>query len=649
MTRSNLFGTLILLISTLACSGEEGSSVTRPPSATTSASDPKSVAVDFLAAVQASDRDALNAYLTPAAAAALGDQDGFGLSGEGIESFDVGEVNTTREHAEVSATIVEGGESQEMVLLLKQVQGNWGVSGVNVAFGDGTFTMDFEAVDDMFDGLGEQLGAQIGEAFAEGMQTAFDEAQNTWEQGGTPEEIAEQRRIFENTEAISEEQHDAAWRVDVQGAGRSASDVFTELLAGSGIRLESEGFERELSQPVDLELKGVSRIEALERVAASIGVHFVWPDLDQVGWFGEDEPAGPVATVAAGARTRSATFAGPFLVEVSEVIEYAPQPTGELTLAVRAIGLDKGVVGFQEEMFELLRVSEVREASNQALTDEDVRYLGTPNIDGDYLTYDIDLDLNGLLRRVERIEPIRGEVRLKLPASIESASVRSTTESTVETSVGTLEVETWGESTSLRLAGDGVADLQVRSSASRSDGSALGRRSSGAYGWGDRLDISLDCPEEPASIDLKICRVQELVYEFELPPIALPEFAKRPEQLTKLTLDGDAPFSVSMQGELEFDQGMAEIRLQIASRCNKDIEMAVVSFEYLDAGGVKLEDFPHTLTGDYDFDAGANGPLLAKGQRTERTTHAAFAPESTRSVRFDVQRAEFSDGTVWEK
>ena len=91
----------------------------------------------------------------------------------------------------------------------------------------------------------------------------------------------------------------------------------------------------------------------------------------------------------------------------------------------------------------------------------------------------------------------------------------------------------------------------------------------------------------------------------------------------------------------------AQLALDV-DRSNKAIEGAQIAFEYLDRGGNALEDFPHGLTGEFDFEAGVYLPLAAAGETVELGTHAAFAPRETDSIRFEVRSLEFTDGSTWE-
>ena len=124
--------------------------------------------------------------------------------------------------------------------------------------------------------------------------------------------------------------------------------------------------------------------------------------------------------------------------------------------------------------------------------------------------------------------------------------------------------------------------------------------------------------------------------------------AERPETIAALELHGPAPLQVELVSGPSFENGMAGVTLRLTGTSNKQLVSAVVDFEYVDGGGQALENVSHTLTGAWDFETNRTAPLVASGAMIEHETHAAFAPEQTRSIRFTVTGAEFSDGSTWQ-
>lgn len=610
---------------------------------------PERVATAFLDALQQADEPAIVACLTPAAAAAVqAGGDGLSFDGARLESFELGRASVQGSSAELPVAVVQDGESQDLVLLLRR-DGAWGVRGVRVPFGEAELALDFEEPDAGFGGMGDELGRQIAEQLAEGMQRSFDEAQAQWEQGGSEEDITARRARFDAVRSLTERDHDAAWRVDVEGGGRPALEVLAELVGPAGLELDSGTLGDTLGAPLDLALEGVSRVEAVERVCAQLGVHPIWPSATTMAWTGDGAPGPEPLTFGEGPRALPAVAAGPFLVEVAELVEDTPLPTGRMTLAVRALGLPPAVLAFGEERIdEMLHLERVRGSGDRPLVDESLSVQTSADVRGGYLVYAIERELTGLLRGVEHIESIAGDVRIAIPATVETQAFERPDAGPRRIGAGTLKVAEWGASTRFELEGETAEGLRVLTSPRRADGQPLGVRFASCDGWGTHLQASLDCPEAPAAVDLKICTPRELRYAFELPPVPLRGFAQRPERLAALEFPGAAPIEVEATSGLRFENGMAEVDLAVHDRSNKDVMSAAVEFAYLDDAGETLEDFPHTLTGDYDFESERTGPLVGAGETHRLTTMAAFAPEETASIRFRVLSLELRDGTTWE-
>jgi len=639
MTPTRTLALIALSLLPLAC-GESNDSPAGAPGAPTAraSAEPADVAEEFLRAVQDQDSKAMAALVTERARAAL-EGGGFGLNGERLQSFEIGETSVEGREAEVEAVVVEGGERKHNDLLLRRESAGWRVRGLRVQFGDGTFTVDLEQMSETAAELGEQLG--------ESLKETFGQAKETWEQGGTPDEIAAERARFEAITAVTENQHEAAWRVDVVGEGRPIMEVLGELVASSGLEVEGGQHEKALWSPFGLTLQNVSRVEAVERVAAAAGLYPIWPDARPDGWSGAT-PA-PL-TFGAGKRPWPATFTGPFLVEVNGVLEDAPNAVGRLSLAVRALGLAPAALAFQGDMAEVLRLERVRSDQEQPLTDEDVRHMGAPEVRDGYFTYSLDKDLVGLLASVESVDAVVGAVRLTLPATVTELSWKRGDATTRTVGDWKLTVAQWSKQTRFDLEGlEGTLEgVDVRLSPRRASGAPLGVLYGGSDGWGSQVQASVQCPETPAAIDLKICTTKVQSYPFTLRHVRLQHAAEQPARLEPLAFAGTAPVLVELTEKRPAEGDQWEVTLRLRNTSNKHAVSLMVEFVYLDAAGKELDGFPHTLTGEYDFDAGRCAPLVAAGKTVVHETHAAFVPPGTAHIRFRLQRAEFPDGTVWE-
>ena len=97
---------------------------------------------------------------------------------------------------------------------------------------------------------------------------------------GEPSADAERRERLQlqqrlaGIESVSVEQFQAGWQIDVDVDGQPAREVLTRLLADLGLRLpEDAEFAKALDQPVRLQRRTSSRLEAIEAICSQIGVH----------------------------------------------------------------------------------------------------------------------------------------------------------------------------------------------------------------------------------------------------------------------------------------------------------------------------------------------------------------------------------------
>ncbi len=611
-------------------------------------SSPSAVADQFLQAIQSGDQGLLSKSMTPAALATVQGGEGFNMNGDQMDSFTIGEESITGDAAKVSVQVISDGQPQDLRLMVKRVGGDWRVHGVLVDFGSTEMAFDFESTEGPLQEVGEEMGRQLGDEIAQKMQEAFQEAQTTWEQGGTPQEIAADRARFESIVAVSEVQHERVWQIDVDGRGRTGLEIVRALVEPSGLRVHAGEHADVLNAPCKFVAKQVSRIEAVERLCEELGLYPQWPaaEAQVVDWSGT-APAPDPLRFHAGLRPLPAVFVGPFLVEVSDVIENTPQPTGELQVSVRSLGLASGVLGFQNESREVLRLEKVRDSLGNPLADESVFHMSEPQVRDRYYVYTLSKDLKHLLRPVEAITTIAGQVRMYLPTRVHDVTLE-VGETSKKIPGGEITVTSWGVSPRLSLVGFPAENTRVLMSPRRANGDPLGVRFQYSDGWNKKLDAGLDCPSEPAYIDVKICTREEIVHDFVLPPVPLREFAQRPLELEELAFEGPAPLIFEQEGVLEHENGMAQLKVHIHNVSNKDVVTAMVRFEYMDGEGAVLKDFPHTLTGEYDFEIQETGPLARAGETATQETHAAFAPEAAMVVSFELLEAEFADGSRWK-
>lgn len=598
-----------------------------------SAAQPEDVARDFFEAARDNDEERLSSTLTEKARAGMSSGQGFDLNGDSLGEFQIGRVQRSESEADVPVTVVLDGEETTMKLRMRHEASAWRVWGVDVQFGDDELTFDFETIDDMMQAVGDELGNALGEAF----EDAFAEMS----MGGSPEDIRAARTAFEATTPISSADFDAGWRIDVDCDDAPANDVLGGLLADTGLALADDS-ARALENGVSLKLEGVSRLEAIERICEQLDLHVVYPTSS----WGVEGPEMGTLSVEAGKRVGPVTFAGPFLVEVSALEENVPHTTGEVTLTVRALGIPAAAMPLATEMIELASVESIVDVRGKNLNaDDGVSFMGQPEIEGSYLSTNLSLDLKGLLRDVETMT-ISGSVLLSFPSTVQDLRWTQRDDEARKVGPYAVELEGWSESTQFSVRATGDLDaLQVRLSATDAAQQPLGTLYTDSSNWGDRVNASIQTNAAPAAVDLKICRLEQIAFAFELPGVTLARHAEMPAQLEPLRFDGAAPIAVEFVRFTKRDEQFPEVELSIASTANKNVESAVTTFFYDDAQGRQLEDFPHTLTGEFSFEGQA--PLVAPRSTTKQNVTAFFMPAETKRIRIRVQEVTFVDASKW--
>jgi len=297
-------------------------------------------------------------------------------------------------------------------------------------------------------------------------------------------------------------------------------------------------------------------------------------------------------------------------------------------------------------MVELVTIDAIEGPDGQNLNaDDGVSFLGTPEVQDGYLFDHTNVDLKGLLRGVEQIASIRGRVSLPIPTAIVDVRCSAGASDTIAAEGFEITPQDWGAYTTIDVQCEGSAEaIDVRMSALGADETPMGMLMADSMPWDKRVRASLQTPEAPTAIDLKLCTVETLTYSFELTGVPLARFAENPAELAQLEFTGDAPFAVEFMRFTKRDADFPEVELTIRNLCNKDAANVMAEFHYIDAAGTELGSFQHTLTGTFGFD-GAE-PFTAGSSQTQLTT-AFFMPAETERVRIVVTQVEFVDATSW--
>lgn len=604
-------------------------------------SSPAQVADAFMQAVDADDTQAWEALLTASAVSSMHADNGstMDFNGDRIDSWTVGEEEVDGVEASVAVSVEHAGEEQALSLKLREEAGHWRVSGMGLPMEETEWLMSFEGGDDSVSELGEALG----EALTEGLTEAFDGAMSEWEAGGSSEEIAAVHASYDELGSLDEDAHDATWSVNIVAGGRVAFEVLEELLAGTDFPIEpTDAFDHASS----LELSGVSRLEALEALCVEADVVPVFPTA-MAGW--NDEPEG--LSFRPGTRAWPVSFSGPFMTEVHSLEEHAPHTTGALTLTVRALGLHPAVHAANQSMRSYVVIEGLISAAGTNLhEDPSISWMGSPTLHHGLFEYSLTPDLVGLLSSVESFS-VEGHVALSLPAEVHAGEFTAEHEDeSVE--AGPWSVEWTDRGTYNQIAfrhTDGeTTSGGVRFAPGFSSGEPMGIQSESSYNAGSYLSANVSTPEAPATLGFKVFTPVELTYSFNVSDIPLEHFAEQPARLEPLAFSGSAPVAVEFVGFGDrSDPSFPKVLVTVSSQCNLEATDSTVTFEYIDASGTVLKDFPHNLTGEFTFEGTA--PLALVDQTSQLEITAFFMPEETVSIRTRVEAVKFVNGTTWER
>jgi hypothetical protein len=654
---------------------------------------PEGVARAFIEAKNAGDLKRFLGFMTTAARQALESGQGGAIAEGKIERYTIGETEITGDLAEVGVTSEQDGARQNLKLVMRHEDGAWRVYGVKVVLGeDNEMTINFEKVDSMVESMAEG----IGESMAADMQKAFEDAAR----GGSEEEIARKKVVFESIVATSEDEFASSWRNPTDLRGKSAREAVEELALGCDLVTHVGDHGEILEKPVEVDVRGVSRVEAIERICEQIGLYPIYPSATTMSYpegavmgkaLGEmmsrmltsedsaisleggesegvekveasapDTPPPPNAvTFATGTPPWPRVHVGPFVISVDGVDEYVPHGTGAVDVGIRTFGLKPGTLSLIADLGETIRLHRIVDTQERTLMENaDVRYFGGGMITGTAFESTTRVALRNLLRDVETIDRIEGAQKLALPLQVQTLEFESLDEGASQT-VGDLHIgvkskntgSSGNTNTTFEIKGpeEALAQLKVRFWATNASGNDLGIIFESCDYWhGGRANANLQTAEAPARVRMKlIIQRKELEFPFSLRGAALARHAEMPEKIEDLSFDGDAPIEVSFVRFKDKGGQFPMALLRTSNRSNKDALQIHAQFNYVDRQGKTLKDFPHTISGTFDMNG--RQPVVRSGASPEVESTAFFMPEQTAGIVVTLNRVEFVDGTSWEK
>ena len=625
------------------------------------ASPPDAVVRAMIEAANAGDAEGFFSRLTSKARAGLESGSSLSLKEARTEDYTVHAGEIEGEEARVRVDGTRNGQRQTMHFLLRREESAWRAWGVSVELGRGPgseLTMNFEEIGD----IAETLAKELGSSLKEQVTKAFEDAQR----GGSPEELARAKEAFEAIAPVTRDAFEKTWRVAKEYGGEPVGAAIEAIAAELDLAVDAGPHGKVLAAPVSASLGGKSRLEAIELLAAQVGLHAVFPSLrdaeiarQRAAWNRERgersaDAAAERLTVRLeeGARATPIAFSGPFVVEIADLEEKVPYATGSAGVVLRAFGVEPGLLTLLDDLGESVTIGRVVDSGGRSLKKhEDVRYFGGGMVVGSAFESTTRLELRNLLRSVEEIALLEGTHRVLLPVEILEATFDDLARGAIK-QVGDLEVEVGevGELTSLelRFPTESEDELTVRFWASDRDGNTVGILGQSTARWGpERVQSSVNTAAVPARLALRIIRKREVLdYPFALRGIPLARHEEMPEAIDELSFAGsEAPLTMRFKEFRDRDDDFPKVVLEVENHSNKDVLSARARFVYLDAAGTELKDFPHSLTGA--FSAAGYQPVAARRSTGEVESTAFFMPPETARVRIELEEVEFADGTTW--
>ena len=647
--------------------------------------DPAAIAREIMEAANAEDVETFKSHLTTKAREGLDSDDGFQMNGGQFERYEIGTAVVTGDTAEVPVEAVQDGQEQSLTLQMRTEAGAWKLYAMGIELAEGmAMTINFEDMGSMLASVVEGMG----EALSEGLETAFQDAMS----GGSEEEIAKKKVEFESLSAVTSAEFESGWRNTEDFRGQSAADALAALAAGLDLAIDVTNHSAALARKVEADVFGLSRLEAMERIANEAGLYPEYPSIDMwtggmVGAMTEALATGigelidstisglPDAAANAdpsamsneaalqanavkfveGPRPWPVAFAGPYIVCVGELEENAPHATGAIAVVTKGFGFDTSVLTLKETLGETIRVGQVVDAQTRNLNaEEGVSYWGGGMASGSAFQGSTGIDLKNLLRDVEAIASLSGMRRLVLPTAVEVAEFSTLAEgASVQLGDYRATLKQPGTNMNFDVTGpkEGLEDLMVKFWPVDAQGNDLGIVYESADYWGmDKVQASLQTSEPPASVRMKLVTESEVLeYAFELKHIALTKSAEMPVALEALAFEGHAaPISVEFAAFTDrSDPDFPKVSVRAINHSNKDALNISAKFVYLDASGAILKDFPHTLQGS--FSSEGFQAVVGQAANAEVETTAFFMPVETVSLHAEVEEIEFIDGTVWAR
>jgi hypothetical protein len=486
-------------------------------------------------------------------------------------------------------------------------------------------------------------------------------------------ESVRQVRAFKDLDAVDLRRLAASWKADLDVKDRPAGEVLRTLVGELGLMEASQTDPPSMRRRVSLRLQGRSRLEAIDEVSRQAGL-FLKYENNMVQW-------------RPGPRPDSVAFAGPFFVEAAAET-FPPYPTGLLSLRWFAPRLPAAVVSLSEATTRELPAFQVTGADGQDLyhADNQPYYAVDRTQAWKFLPRGVYeearlIPLRNLLREVDAVHLVRGQVRLVVPVRVDALEFDTLAPGAArqvrEVSLTLREVspapaapaptrptppgEVSGVSPTpvaravLVFEARGVEGRYLRWIALDRQGTLVGEGSESPAGSGP---VRLMIRDVPDLVLFKVIVAKEVLYDFELRDIPLG--GRVPRRLVPVQFPGHkAPVTIEVTpfaaGNRQTDPRPARLSLLVHNHSSKDVEKAHMRLTFRDGAGRVLTERAQTWPAPGGVRWGSRNnrndrlpeKVRAGGESLTMDLQAPPPPDGTVSVTATVTRVGFADGTAW--
>ena len=575
-------------------------------------------------------------------------------------TFQIDQVNVNGDYGTVNVVLREVNKTTPFTLLFRREKpAQWRVKGLKIVDEGFAFNIDLE--DPTKSGIDGESFADMGKGMMEGMAANFESGMEGMFTGQPQKRDHDAHAL----RSLSAEQFAADWQQDLEANDQPASDVLAELVQKYDLQLKlTPTQEKALTKPISLKLQAQSRWQILDEVVRQVGHYPVY-----------EMRMGPAQselrlTLRPLPRLWPATFTGPYLVEVGNVLEFPQNGVGVLNVQTYSAHQNEGVLAPLSHAWKRFLIDEVIDSQGRDLNglaaDGSLGYSRLP-MSGEF---SFEIPIINLLRDVNVIKSCRGKMRVLLPAKVEEFRFDPLTDGATHKN-GDIEITYKGkdqrdstfngkpiESWSLKFTAKGVKSENVVFAAYDSKNELIGMTSNGFSGFSEAgpngipKEVNFDQAVQgktPASVVAKvIVETQPVEYDFHIEDIPLVADARKPEKIVPATFPGhDAPFSVTLVSITD-RSNFAKAQFRIENHSDKDLRMIDVKLEYQDASGKKLRDWPSATYMAQSQSAGELPIAVEKGGTKTVEMNTPFLPAGTARVVATPHKGTFADATSWE-